>query len=247
MPDKKDEKAIKEAEVVQEETSVEASAEAQEPQSEQPQAEQAQPQGAPEANGQYVPPAQYAPNPYAGEKKSHSYVLVIVVVVVVIFGLLPAMAFLFLGNVFKDFFNSDSGKGFFQEVINKVEPELNGEKYVVGNWNCKNFDGNVSKMDDADYSVSLVLKSDGSVQFGQYGDLENNSFKGKYVSTKEDKEHPTYTYYMLKFSDITKTENGLPAETEGLQPLEMGITRTTNGREAIASFALGNMYYCYEK
>ena len=186
---------------------------------------------------------QYAPQP----KKSSNAVLVIVVVLVIIFGVLPAIALFFLGGVLRDFFNSSDGHEFVQTVINKIEAETNKSKYVVGDWDCKPFSGNASKLDDQNYTTSLILRDNGTFQYGKYGDLDNNSFYGKYSSEKEDKEHSTYNYYMLKFSDVSKKENGEPAETGGLQNLEMGITRTDNGREAVAMFMNYDMYYCFER
>lgn len=195
--------------------------------------------------GQYVPPQQYAPQ--AQQKSGHGYVVVIVVVVLAIFVVLPAIALIFLGGAFRDFINSSSGQDFINGIINKIDPAIEKGSYVVGKWDCKNFNGNVSKMEASEYNTSIVLNEDGTFQYGEYGDLSNNSFRGNYTSEKEEKDNPTYNYYALKFSNVSQKINGEETETQGLQPLEMGITKTNNGREAVASFSYGNMYYCYER
>jgi len=194
--------------------------------------------------GQYVPPQQYAQAPQP--KKSSNAVLVVVIVVVVFFGILPAIALFFLGGVLRDFFSSPDGHELVQTVINKIDPEINRGEYVVGEWDCKPYSGS-SSISSESYTSSLILRNNGTFQYGKYGDLENNSFYGKFRAEKEDKDHPTYNYYMLKFSSVSKKVEGEQVETGGLQNLEMGITKTGSGREAVAMFADYNMYYCYER
>ncbi len=191
--------------------------------------------------GQYVPPQQYAPQ--AQPKKSNGIVVVIVVVVIVLFGVLPALAFLFLGNAFNSFINSKSGEDFIEAVVKNFD---NGDS-VIGTWDCKPYDSGSKSELEADYNTTLNLRQGGTFQYGKYGDLENNSYSGRYDAKRSEKKQTNYRYYTIKFSDVTMVENGEPSETQGLQDLEMGLNLDEEQREAVMMFTNYNMYYCVQR
>lgn len=176
-------------------------------------------------------------------KKSSNAVLVIVIVVVVVFGILPVIALVFLGNFITNFLNSKGGEDLIEAVVRNLD---NGDD-VIGVWDCKPYNSGSKSELEADYTTTLNLRHGGTFQYGKYGDLENNSYSGKYDVNRANKKQTEYRYYTIKFSDVTLVEDGEPAETKGLQDLEMGLDLGKDEREAVMMFANYNTYYCSQR
>ena len=73
---------------------------------------------------------------------------------------------------------------------------------VSGRWACAKYSDETDAKEEV--STSLVLNADGTYQFGDYNDLNNNHYAGKYSYTREDKPNATegINYYTISFDSI---------------------------------------------
>ena len=161
-------------------------------------------------------------------KKSNAGLVIAIVVIVLVCLPIVAVAILFFGIAGYFSANPDAAKDIadgLNEAINEVERKSATNSYVTGTWNCAK--GTGSSNDRSNFSTTLKLKEDGTFTYGQYGDLKNNHYSGTYTAEDEDKH--------------TADLNG-----RGLSQMEMGITKTSDGKQAITMFtSTYNMYYCY--
>ena len=119
---------------------------------------------------------------------------------------------------------------------------------VSGTWNCAS--GTGSTNDRNNFKTTLELKPDMTFRYGQYGDLSNNHYGGTYTYKDEDKQTAdgSYKYYMLSFDADEYILDGVDTDASkvSLTDMEMGITETSSGKQAITIFVSSyNMYYCY--
>jgi len=200
-------------------------------------------------NQQPQQPAAAAPQPtpvapQQPQKKSNAP---LIIALIVIFVGLPILFIVF----------------FFMFVVNVVEaaPEIATEiekgineiertsdtNYVAGTWHCAKGTGSAS--DRENFTTTLKLNKDMTFTYGQYGDLSNNHYAGTYTFKDEDKhtQDNSYSYYMVDFDTDEMVEDGEEKDPgKGISQMEMGITKTSKGKEAITIFTSSyNMYYCY--
>lgn len=176
-------------------------------------------------------------------KKSSNTVLIIVVVVIVVFGVLPLIALLFLGNIVNNFLNSKGGEEFVATVISEIRNSGSGpEQDVSGVWNCRG-EKKISGLEEEYTSTITMDANKQTFKYGKYGDLANNSYSGKYDARQIIKSDTKYKYYKITFSDVDLIEDGVYKEAKGLQDLEMAIV-ADKGDEASIMFSGGNTYYC---
>ncbi len=87
-------------------------------------------------------------------------------------------------------------------------------------------------------------------RYGQYRSLKDNHFSGTYTVEDEHKTNgdESYHYYMVTFdADEFMVDGEIQDEETNLSQLEMGITKTDEGQQAIFYFvSSSNMYYCYD-
>ena len=179
------------------------------------------------------------------QKSGTNTVLIVVIVLVVLLFLIPLalVAFVFAGV--GSWVSSHPEEA--QEFVNELERSTD-ENYVAGTWNCAK--GTGSSNDRDNYSTTLKLKKDMTFIYGPYGDLTDNHYSGTYTFKDEDKHTAdgSYDYYMIDFDTDEAVIDG-EDETDsgkGLSQMEMGITKTKDGKQAITIFTSSyNMYYCY--
>lgn len=185
-------------------------------------------------------------------KKSNTGLIVgIVVGCIVLFFVLPIVFFVVFAmsvmNVVDNALESDE----FQDAISGIYDELDrttSDNYVAGTWNCA--PGTGSTDDHDNFTTTLELNDDMTFRYGQYGDLRNNHYGGSYTFEDENKKNPSgdYSYYMVTFDTDEFVMDGEDQDTSevNLSKMEMGITRTSEGKSAIMMFvSTYNMYYCY--
>lgn len=182
--------------------------------------------------------------PQAPAKKKNNTALIVVLVCV--FVALPIISVIAVFAIIGNYLASHP------ELAQKIEDEIDRQtssNYVAGTWDCAN--GTGSKNDRDNYSVTLELNNDMTFRYGKYGDLKKNHYGGTYTFKDEDKQTKdgNYNYYMVDFDTNELIVDGEEQElTSGkrLSQMEMGITKTSNGKEAIIIFVSSyNMYYCY--
>ena len=185
-------------------------------------------------------------------KKSNAGLVIAIVIIVLVCLPIVAVAILFFGIAGYFSANPDAAKDIadgLNEAINEVERKSATDSYVVGTWNCAK--GTGSSNDRSNFSTTLKLKEDGTFTYGQYGDLKNNHYSGTYTAEDEDKHTAdgSYDYYMIDFDTdemVTDGEKEEDLNGRGLSQMEMGITKTSDGKQAITMFtSTYNMYYCY--
>ena len=188
--------------------------------------------------------------PGAPQKKSNTG-LVVAIIVIVLF-CLPILAIAIFFFALSGYFSSNPGAAkeildSISEGVNEAERQSN-ENYVAGTWNCASGTGSTTDRDN--YSTTLKLNKDMTFKYGPYGDLTNNHYSGTYTFKDEDKHTPDgkYDYYMIDF-DTTEAVFDGEEDTDsgkGINQMEMGITKTEDGKQAITIFTSSyNMYYCY--
>ena len=183
--------------------------------------------------------------PGVPQKNSGNTVLIVVIVLIVLLFLIPLalVAFIFVGvgNW------ASSHPDEVQDFVNELERGTS-ENYVAGTWNCASGTGSTTDRDN--YSTTLKLNKDMTFKYGPYGDLKNNHYSGTYTFKDEDKHTADgkYDYYMVDF-DTTEAVFDGEEDTDsgkGINQMEMGITKTEDGKQAITIFTSSyNMYYCY--
>ena len=147
--------------------------------------------------------------------------------------------------------NISTGGGGFQDIIDDLYDEIDRastNNYVAGVWNCA--PGTGSENDHDNFTTTLELNNDMTFRYGKYGDLRNNHYGGTYTFEDEHKQNNSgdYNYYMLTFDTDEMLLEGEEQDVSdvNLSQLEMGITRTSEGKSAITIFvSTYNMYYCY--
>lgn len=138
------------------------------------------------------------------------------------------------------------------EFLNRLYNELDystSDNYVVGTWNCSNFDGTATV---GDYTITMKLNKDNSFVFGEYGDLDNNHAGGTYTYEDEKEKNETvtneYKYYTI---NITGKEgdyiiDGVQQDRIFEGKFEMGITSVNTQKQAILmNYYTYQMYACY--
>ena len=202
-------------------------------------------------NGQ-VPPVQPtvptpAPAPVEPKKKNTGLIIGLVMLAIVIFVVLPCVGFFLIFNGIFQLATSDETQQVIEDIGKEIE-RTNSDNYVAGIWNCAA--GTGSEKDRENYSTTLELNEDMTFRYGPYGDLKNNHYKGTYTFKDEDKKNGSgdYSYYMVTFkSDEFMTDGVVQDQQNNLSEMEMGITKTKDGKQAITIFTSSyNMYYCYD-
>jgi len=189
--------------------------------------------------------------PGVPQKKSNAGLVIAIVVIVLV--CLPIIATAIIFFAFAGFFSSnpDAVKEIadsINEGVNEAERKSDSN-YVAGTWNCAK--GTGSSNDRDNFSTTLKLKKDGTFIYGEYDDLKNNHYSGTYTAKDEDKHTAdgSYDYYMIDFDTDEMVMDGEKEEDlngRGLSQMEMGITKTSDGKQAITMFtSTYNMYYCY--
>ena len=191
---------------------------------------------------------QELPNPQPPKKKNNA--LIIVIVILCIAAILAfGIAIFFILTSSND--PTDPTTSQDTPLTNRDEPTKKkaiAENPVSGTWNCAS--GTGSANDRNNFKTTLELKPDMTFRYGQYGDLSNNHYGGTYTYKDEDKQTAdgSYKYYMLSFDTDEYILNGIDTDTSkvNLTDMEMGITETSSGKQAITIFvSTYNMYYCY--
>ena len=192
--------------------------------------------------------SQELPNPQPPKKKNNALIIVIVILciaAILAFGI--AIFFIFTSS--DDPVDPTTSRD--TPLTNRDEPtkkKVIADNPVSGTWNCAS--GTGSTNDRNNFKTTLELKPDMTFRYGQYGDLSNNHYGGTYTYKDEDKQTAdgSYKYYMLSFDADEYVLDGVDADTSkvSLTDMEMGITETSSGKQAITIFvSTYNMYYCY--
>ena len=183
--------------------------------------------------------------PSAPQQKSNNSIVVIVIILAVLLFLIPFIIFMFtligIGGWLND--HPDEAK----EFVNELERGIS-DNYIAGTWNCAG--GTGSKNDRDNFSTTLELNKDMTFRYGKYGDLKSNHYSGTYTFKDEDKHTAdgNYDYYMVDFNTTEAVFDGVKDTdpNKGISQMEMGITKTDDGKQAITIFTSSyNMYYCY--
>lgn len=194
-------------------------------------------------------PTPVAPTPGTEAPKKKSNAGLIVAIVLIVIFVVIVLPCIFIGMVFFGIFRVVDSAG--PEIIDQIEKEIERtetENYVAGTWNCA---GGTGSADDRDnFKTTLELNKDMTFRYGPYGDLTNNHYSGTYTFEDEDKstQDGSYNYYMIKFNSKEFIVDGVagPEDNSKLSDMEMGITKTSDGKQAITIFTSSyNMYYCY--
>lgn len=180
------------------------------------------------------------------KKKSNAGLIVAIVLIAIFVVVVLPCIFIFL--IFFGAFKVVDSVG--SEIVDQIGQEIERTEtnYVAGKWNCAS--GTGSKDDRENFSTTLELNEDMTFRYGPYGDLKNNHFSGTYTFEDEEKKNNTgdYSYYMVKFETKEFIVDGAAGEEDKkLSEMEMGITKTADGKQAITIFTSSyNMYYCYD-
>jgi len=196
-------------------------------------------------------PTPVAPTPGTEAPKKKSNAGVIIAIVLAVIFVVIVLPCIFIGMIVFGVFRVVDSAG--PEIINQIEKEIErteSENYVAGTWNCAS--GTGSENDRDNFKTTIELNADMTFRYGPYGDLDKNHFSGTYTVEDEDKSTPdgSYDYYMIKFDSKEFMENGvINTESDSkLSEMEMGITKTDKGKQAITIFTFSyNMYYCYNE
>ena len=143
-------------------------------------------------------------------------------------------------------FGSAAFGDFLSQLRNEMEASTSN--YLVGKYDCKQYDSSSS-----DYSITLYLNSDNTFLYGPYSDLDNNYAKGTYTYVDEDKtsNDGKFKYYMITMNGKKEDfiVDGKPASKDFNSKAEMGISRTNGSKkQAVLMFvSTYNTYYCYER
>ncbi len=121
---------------------------------------------------------------------------------------------------------------------------FSGGKKYTGTWHCKGYNtyGETSK----DYMITMILNSNGTYTFGQYGDLDNNHSKGKYTAeaktrTKQGEEQ---TYYYLDFESDEFIVDGKEQQGSNKVTMQLEMIFVNNKETIISNARTSAMYYC---
>ncbi len=190
----------------------------------------------------------------APKKTNTGLIIGIVIGAVVLFVILPMV---FLWMIFSGVLNIGMARyrdtrDIIEELEKvgeslEIEEKVEDENKVAAVWNCAS--GTGSADDREKFKTTVELNKDMTFRYGPYGDLANNHFSGTYTFEDEHKQtqNGDYKYYMVKFNTTEFMEDGEVQELKNLSDMEMGITKTDEGRGAITIFVASyNMYYCYD-
>ena len=196
----------------------------------------------------YPTTSQELPNPQPPKKKNNALIIVIVILciaAILAFGI--AIFFIFTSS------DSPADPTTSQDtpLTNRDEPtkkKVIADNPVSGTWNCAS--GTGSTDDRNNFKTTIELKPDMTFRYGQYGDLSNNHYGGTYTYKDEYKQTAdgSYKYYMLSFDTDEYILGGVDTDASkvNLSDMEIGITKTSSGKQAITIFvSTYNMYYCY--
>ena len=189
------------------------------------------------------------PGPQPQPKKSNTG-LIIALVLIIGLPILGAIAIYFIVfHTATNFINDVSQ--IMEEEAKKAEEQKAEDNPVAAIWNCASGTGSTDDRDN--FSTTLELNKDMTFRYGPYQDLAKNHNSGTYTFVDEHKQNHTgdYSYYMIKFKTDELIMDGEKQDYEAtgsnLSDMEMGITKTADGRQAITIFtSTYNMYYCYD-
>ena len=155
--------------------------------------------------------------PGVPQKNSGNTVLIVVIVLIVLLFLIPLALVAFIFVGVGNWASSHPDE--VQDFVNELERGTS-ENYVAGTWNCASGTGSTTDRDN--YSTTLKLNKDMTFKYGPYGDLKNDTTEAVFDGEED-------------------TDSG-----KGINQMEMGITKTEDGKQAITIFTSSyNMYYCY--
>ncbi len=187
-----------------------------------------------------------APGTEAPKKSNTGAIIAIVLIAIFVVVVLPCI---FIGMIFFGAFKIADSIG--SEVIEQIGQEIErneSENYVAGVWNCAK--GTGSENDRDNFYTTIELNGDLTFQYGPYGDLAKNHYKGIYTFEDEEKKNESgdYSYYMIHFKTDEFLLDGVKqTENDKLSDMEIGITKVADGKQAITIFTSSyNMYYCYD-
>lgn len=196
-------------------------------------------------------PTPVVPTPGTETPKKKSNTGVIIAIVLAVIFVVIVLPCIFIGMIIFGIFRVVDSAG--PEIIDQIEKEIEQtelENYVAGTWNCAS--GTGSENDRDNFKTTIELNADMTFRYGPYGDLDKNHYSGTYTVEDEDKSTPdgSYDYYMIKFDSKEFMVDGAagPESNSKLSQMEMGITKTEKGKQAITIFTSSyNMYYCYNE
>ena len=94
-----------------------------------------------------------------------------------------------------------------------IEPSITLDTEVIGTWNCK------SKVDQENYDIKVILKTDSVFKWGTYEDLEKNSINGTFITKSLINDSEDYrNIYNLQLLVTQIITNGRE-DTKGSQVL----------------------------
>jgi hypothetical protein len=183
------------------------------------------------------------------KKKNGALLIIIIVISIVTIFAFGIFALIFI-SIASDIL-ADPATDRDIPSVNRDDPAKNrtlSSNPVSGTWNCAS--GTGSTDDRNNFKTTIELKPDMTFRYGQYGDLSNNHYGGTYTYKDEYKQTAdgSYKYYMLSFDTDEYILGGVDTDASkvNLSDMEMGITETSSGKQAITIFvSTYNMYYCY--
>lgn len=196
-------------------------------------------------------PINVAPEPQ--KSNTGKIVLIVLLVIFVPIILLVGAVIFFSAIIFSSISSTDLSDVDLDLDVDEPEISVYNDvnATVAGTWDCYPFDGRGADKSDG-FDSTLKLTRFGEFVYGEYGNEDNNHYKGTFeaIDLKKTNGNGAYRYYSL---DFTSNEFSLDGVTKSgadaaLSDAEIGITNGVEGREFIMAFeSTGNMYYCYER
>jgi len=137
----------------------------------------------------------------------------------------------------------DTGTGFDDSVNNSeiVLEEEDPRNKIIGTWYGA---GDLTSLENGDYSIVFILDEDYNFTWGQYGNLDKNYIKGTY--TFEDLHKTNYgkncSYYRVAITGDEYYNNGVLQDEPYGNTYEMGVVND-NISGVILSEITGSMYF----